>query len=248
MVAIGRGPRSISERTCVRSPYPPRRAIGLDPPAPPPEGAPTVAQMFYDDDADLALIQGKNVAVLGYGSQGHAHSLSLRDSGVDVRVGLPEGSKSRAKAEAEGLRVLTPAEAVRGGRRHRDPGARPQAAAAVHRVGRAQHHSRRHPGVRARVQHPLRLHHAARGRRRLHGRPEGSRPPGPPRVRRRARRTRARRGREGRLRQDLGPRALLRQGHRRPARRRHQDHLHRGDRDRPVRRAGGAVRWRDASW
>ena len=71
-----------------------------------------MAQMFYDDDADLSLIQGKNVAVLGYGSQGHAHALSLRDSGVDVRVGLPEGSKSRAKAEAEGLRVLTPADAV----------------------------------------------------------------------------------------------------------------------------------------
>jgi ketol-acid reductoisomerase len=71
-----------------------------------------VAQMFYDDDADLSVIQGKNVAVLGYGSQGHAHALSLRDSGVDVRVGLLEGSASRAKAEAEGLRVLSPAEAV----------------------------------------------------------------------------------------------------------------------------------------
>jgi ketol-acid reductoisomerase len=71
-----------------------------------------VAEMFYDDDADLALIQGKNVAVIGYGSQGHAHALSLRDSGVDVRVGLQEGSGSRAKAEAEGLRVLTPSEAV----------------------------------------------------------------------------------------------------------------------------------------
>ena len=71
-----------------------------------------MAQMFYDDDADLSLIQGKNVAVLGYGSQGHAHALSLRDSGVDVRVGLPEGSKSRAKAEAEGLRVMTPSKAV----------------------------------------------------------------------------------------------------------------------------------------
>ena len=71
-----------------------------------------MAEMFYDDDADLSLIQGKNVAVLGYGSQGHAHSLSLRDSGVDVRIGLPEGSKSREKADAEGLRVLTPAEAV----------------------------------------------------------------------------------------------------------------------------------------
>src|SRR5689334_24258853 len=68
--------------------------------------------MFYDDDADLSLIQGKNVAVLGYGSQGHAHALSLRDSGVDVRVGLRDGSSSRAKAEAEGLRVVTPAEAV----------------------------------------------------------------------------------------------------------------------------------------
>jgi ketol-acid reductoisomerase len=67
--------------------------------------------MFYDDNADLSLVQARNVAVLGYGSQGHAHALSLRDSGVDVRVGLPEGSKSRAKAEAEGLRVLTPYDA-----------------------------------------------------------------------------------------------------------------------------------------
>jgi ketol-acid reductoisomerase len=71
-----------------------------------------VAELFYDDDADLALIQGKNVAVIGYGSQGHAHALNLRDSGVDVRIGLAEGSKSKAKAEAEGLRVLPVAEAV----------------------------------------------------------------------------------------------------------------------------------------
>ncbi|WP_283134356.1 ketol-acid reductoisomerase [Rhizohabitans arisaemae] len=67
--------------------------------------------MFYDDQADLSIIQGRHVAVLGYGSQGHAHALSLRDSGVDVRVGLPEGSKSREKAENDGLRVTTPAEA-----------------------------------------------------------------------------------------------------------------------------------------
>ena len=70
-----------------------------------------MATMYYEDDADLSLIQNKKVAVLGYGSQGHAHALSLRDSGVDVRVGLAEGSTSRAKAEAEGLRVVTPAQA-----------------------------------------------------------------------------------------------------------------------------------------
>jgi ketol-acid reductoisomerase len=68
-------------------------------------------EMFYDENADLSIVQGRKVAVLGFGSQGHAHALSLRDSGVDVRVGLPEGSKSRAKAEDAGLRVLTPAEA-----------------------------------------------------------------------------------------------------------------------------------------
>jgi ketol-acid reductoisomerase len=68
-------------------------------------------EIYYDDDADLSIVQGRVVAVLGYGSQGHAHALSLRDSGVDVRVGLPEGSKSREKAEREGLRVVTPAAA-----------------------------------------------------------------------------------------------------------------------------------------
>ena len=67
-----------------------------------------MTEIFYDDDADLSLVTGRRIAVLGYGSQGHAHALSLRDSGADVRIGLPEGSKSRAAAEAEGLRVLTP--------------------------------------------------------------------------------------------------------------------------------------------
>ncbi|MEO5746259.1 MAG: ketol-acid reductoisomerase, partial [Terracoccus sp.] len=52
-----------------------------------------MAEMFYDDDADLSIIQGRKVAVIGYGSQGHAHALNLRDSGVDVRIGLAEGSK-----------------------------------------------------------------------------------------------------------------------------------------------------------
>ena len=71
-----------------------------------------MAEIFYDKDADLALIQSKKVAVIGYGSQGHAHSLNLKDSGVDVVVGLQPGSKSKAAAEEQGLKVLTPAEAA----------------------------------------------------------------------------------------------------------------------------------------
>ncbi|GMA88732.1 hypothetical protein GCM10025868_39820 [Angustibacter aerolatus] len=71
-----------------------------------------MAEMYYDADADLSALTSRKVAVIGYGSQGHAHALNLRDSGVDVRVGLQEGSASRAKAEAQGLRVVTPAEAA----------------------------------------------------------------------------------------------------------------------------------------
>ncbi|MDV6297894.1 ketol-acid reductoisomerase [Dietzia maris] len=70
-------------------------------------------EMFYDDSADLSLIQGRKVAVIGYGSQGHAHSLSLRDSGVEVAIGLRDGSKSRAKAEEAGLKVMTAADATK---------------------------------------------------------------------------------------------------------------------------------------
>ena len=71
-----------------------------------------MAELFYEDDADLSIISGRKVAVIGYGSQGHAHAQNLRDSGVDVRVGLRAGSASRAKVEADGLRVVTPAEAA----------------------------------------------------------------------------------------------------------------------------------------
>ena len=70
-----------------------------------------MATIYYDDSADLSLIQAKKVAVIGYGSQGHAHALSLKDSGVSVQVGLPKNSKSRAKAEAAGLTVTTSSDA-----------------------------------------------------------------------------------------------------------------------------------------
>ena len=71
-----------------------------------------MARIFYDADADLGVLAGRRVAILGYGSQGHAHALNLRDNGVSVVVGLPEGSRSRARAQAEGLDVRTPAEAA----------------------------------------------------------------------------------------------------------------------------------------
>ncbi|MCU1459483.1 MAG: ketol-acid reductoisomerase [Actinomycetia bacterium] len=70
------------------------------------------ATIYYDADADLGLLEGKKVAILGYGSQGHAHALNLLDSGVDVRVGLREGSASKEKAEKAGLPVLSTADAV----------------------------------------------------------------------------------------------------------------------------------------
>jgi ketol-acid reductoisomerase len=72
-----------------------------------------VAKIYYDSDADLDLLKGKTVAIIGYGSQGHAHALNLKDSGVDVVVGLYDESPSRAKAEADGLKVSSVAEATK---------------------------------------------------------------------------------------------------------------------------------------
>lgn len=71
-----------------------------------------MATLYYEKDADLSRLKGRKIAVIGYGSQGHAHALNLRDSGMDVRVGLYQGSRSWPKAEAEGLTVKTVAEAV----------------------------------------------------------------------------------------------------------------------------------------
>jgi len=71
-----------------------------------------LATVFYDKDADLSALAGKKIAIIGYGSQGHAHALNLRDSGMDVRVGLYSGSQSWGKAEAEGLTVMTTADAA----------------------------------------------------------------------------------------------------------------------------------------
>jgi len=71
-----------------------------------------MAKLYYDTDADLSLLNGKTVAIIGYGSQGHAHALNLKDSGVNVVVGLYEGSRSAEKARADGLEVLSVADAA----------------------------------------------------------------------------------------------------------------------------------------
>ena len=199
-----------------------------------------MAEMFYDDDADLSLIQGKNVAVLGYGSQGHAHSLSLRDSGVDVRIGLPEGSKSREKAEAEGLRVLTPAEAVEE--------ADVIVILAPDHVQRKLYAESVEPNITA--GDTLVFGHGFNIRFGYITPPAGVdvfmvAPKGPGHLVRREYVD----GRgvpvlvavekdESGTTWDLA--LSYAKAHRRPARRRHQDDVHRGDRDRPVRRAGRA--------
>ena len=72
-----------------------------------------MSKIYYESDCNLALLDGKTVAIIGYGSQGHAHALNLKESGVHVIVGLYEGSKSWAKAEAQGFEVYTSAEAAK---------------------------------------------------------------------------------------------------------------------------------------
>ena len=71
-----------------------------------------MAEIFYDKDADLSLIQGKKVAIVGYGSQGHAHAQNLRDSGVEVVIALKDGSKSTQKAKDDGFEVKNVADAT----------------------------------------------------------------------------------------------------------------------------------------
>ena len=135
-------------------------------------------KVYYDKDADQNLLKGKKVAVIGYGSQGFAHSNNLKESGVDVMVGLRKGSKSWEKAAGAGLKVVEVAEAAKtadiimilvpdelqGGMYRKDI--------------EAEHQERRVPCVRSRVQHPFRPDRAARGRERVHGRSQEPRPPG----------------------------------------------------------------------
>ena len=158
------------------------------------------ARMYYDNDADPSALSGQTVAIIGYGSQGHAHALNLHESGVDVIVGLAPGSKSRPLAEEAGLRVADVADAVKaadavmilvpdtGQKAVYDADIAPNL-----RPGQLAH-------VRPRLQHPFRADRPARRRRRRDGRAEGPRPPPPQRLPGRRRRAGAVRGPPRRLR------------------------------------------------
>ena len=201
--------------------------------------------MFYDKDADLALIRAKKVAIIGYGSQGHAHALNLKDSGVDVRVGLPPTAGPCDKAKAAGLTVTSVADAARVGRRHHDAGAR-------HDAGRSstdRHRAGPDAGKMLMFAHGFNIRFGWIA------------PPKDVDVTMIAPKAPGHRVRELYV-EGAGTPALLAvhqdatgqaralalsyaQGHRRHARRRHRDDVRRGDRDRSVRRAGGALRRRE---
>ena len=146
-----------------------------------------MATMYYDDAADLALIRGKKVAVIGYGSQGHAHALNLKDSGVSVRVGLPATSRSRAKAQAAGLTVGDVAEVSKWA----DVIMILIPDTSQAKVYREEIAPNLAPGNMVMFAHGFNIRfgddHRAAGRRRLDGRAEVAGPPRPRAVRRRRR-------------------------------------------------------------
>ncbi len=132
-----------------------------------------MARIFYQQDCDLQKLSGKTVAIIGYGSQGHAHALNLKDSGVDVIVGLYEGSKSWAKAEAQGLRkVMTSAEAAKAADIIMILINDEKQAALYKGVHRAQSYRGQDPCVRTRLQYPFRLHQASEECKCYHDRPQ----------------------------------------------------------------------------
>ena len=200
--------------------------------------------IFYDKDADLGKLDGKTVAILGYGSQGHAHALNLKDSGVDVVVGLRPDSASRAKAEAAGLEVLDIAEAASRGDLVMILLPDEKQGEIWTRRDRRRHRPRQPPALRPRLRDPLRRDRAAARRRRRHGRAQGPGPPGPPPVRGRQRRPLPDGRPPGRHRQRPRPRPRLRLRDRRRPRRGDRDDLQRRVRDRPLRRAGRPLRRR----
>jgi hypothetical protein len=143
------------------------------------------AKVYTDKDADLGVFKNKTLAILGYGSQGHAHALNLKDSGCKVIIGLYPGSKSR-----EGRPSSTDFEVVRHRRsgaprrRHHGRSPRHEAGRCLREATSSQPDQGQDPHLLARPRRALRPHQADQGHRCDHGRPEGPRPHGPPPLRR----------------------------------------------------------------
>ena len=199
-------------------------------------------KVYYDKDADLSLVKGKKVTIIGYGSQGHAHAQNLQESGVKVTVGLRKGGASWDKAKKGGVKVAELAAAIKGADIVMVLLPDEHHAAVYQRVHRAQHQEGRVARLRARLQHPLRPDPAARGPRRVDGRAQGAGPHRALDLRRRRRRADADRGAPQPVEEGARRGAVLRRGDRRRQGRHHRDQLQGRDRDRPLRRADRAVR------
>ena len=200
-------------------------------------------KVYYEKDADLSLIKGKKVTIVGYGSQGHAHAQNLNDSGVKVTVGLRKGGASWDKAKKAGLKVAEVGEAVKGA----DFVMMLMPDEHIAAVYTSDVEPNIKKGATLAFAHGFNIHygqvHAARRPRRRHDRAEGAR------ATRCARPTSQGGGvpmliavHQDASKQGARPRAVLRGGDRRRARRRHRDQLPRRDRDRPLRRADRALR------
>ena len=199
-------------------------------------------KVYYDKDADLSLIKGKKVTIVGYGSQGHAHAQNLNDSGVKVTVGLRKGGASWDKAKKAGLKVAEVGEAVKGA----DIVMMLMPDESIAATYKSEVEPNIKKGATLAFAHGFNIHYGQVVPRAdldvVMIAPKAPGPHGALDVRGRRRRADADRGAPGRVGQGARPRAVVRRGDRRRARRRHRDQLPRGDRDRPLRRADGAVR------
>ena len=200
-------------------------------------------RVYYDRDADVNLIKGKKVLVVGYGSQGHAHAMNLRDSGVkDVRIALKPGSATIKKAEEAGFKVMSPAE----GAKWADIVMVLTPDELQSDIYNADLAPNMRPGSALAFAHGLNVHFnlitPRTGHRRVHDRAQGPRPHRALRIPARRRRALPGGGGAELVGQRARDRAQLLLGDRRRPRRHHRDHLQGRVRDRPVRRAGRAVR------
>ena len=202
-------------------------------------------QVHYDRDADLSRLRTHKIAILGFGSQGHAHALNLRDSGMDVCVGLRKDSPSWEKAAKQGLPVFETAEAAR----RADIVMMLVPDEMGSEIYEAEVAPQLTPGKYLAFGHGFNIHFKfikpAPERQRFHDRAQRPRPSRAIRVRQGTRRALPARGRAGSLGRHQADRARVRIGDRRRTRGDYRNQLSRRDRDRPVRRAIGAVRRTD---